>query len=284
MSGCPLPPSPSPYRRPVPASGADPSGVLSPTCAGAALTAATGTWHIGASDSEMTSRLAALFGKPSDRPTEGCSRALCVDSRLTVLPIVIEATESITVRMVRRGGRAVEHLCEGGSWVVPPARAGEPCGCPRTMAERRAMARSGLGPKPDITVIFRLADAPEIGRFAFRTSSWDLAGELERIVATSGPAGLPGRFRLHLATGEFVGSGGTRVRYARPGIGSEQTAPADGPEGAPSGKWPISTSARGNGLVSCTGRSPGPSRPASRTVWRRNPCRTRRRRMPTYAP
>ncbi|MFF3404924.1 hypothetical protein ACFYW8_01605 [Streptomyces sp. NPDC002742] len=137
-----------------------------------------------------------------------------------MLPIVIEDPASITVWMVRRGGRPVEHICDGGYRVVPAAKEGELCGCPRTMAERRAVARSGLGPKPDITVIFRLADAPEVGRFAFRTSSWDLAGELERVVAASSPTGLPGRFHLLLTTGEFVGKGGVRVRYARSGIDS----------------------------------------------------------------
>ncbi|MEU9997534.1 hypothetical protein [Streptomyces sp. NPDC050848] len=284
MSGCPLPPSHSPWHRAGPAAGTDLAGVLSPTCAGGALPAATGTWHIGARDGEMTARLAALFGKPSDRPTAGCSLALCVDSRLTVLPIVIEERESISVQMVRRGGRAAAHACDGESWVLPAARAGEPCGCPRTMAERRVAARSGFGPKPDITMIFRLADAPGVGRFAFRTSSWDLAGELERVLPAFGPTGLPDRFRLLLATGEFVGRGGTRVRYARPGVECEQTALTGGPEGGLSGNWPSSASARGEGLVSCAGRSPVPSRPDSRSGWRRIPCRTQRRRTSTCAP
>lgn len=59
--------------------------------------------------------------------------------------------------------------------------AGQPCPCAGlSLEERKAFAAKG-GCKPSINVVFRLADAPNLGRLRFRSGAWTLLEPIQRV-------------------------------------------------------------------------------------------------------
>lgn len=56
--------------------------------------------------------------------------------------------------------------------------AGIPCACPLTLADRKAAAQRGSGCSPSIQITFSLAAFPALGRFSFRSGSWQLARDI----------------------------------------------------------------------------------------------------------
>src|SRR5699024_11357030 len=65
---------------------------------------------------------------------------------------------AITSKMVLWGMGGVKiHECDGVEF-LDEKRYGQPCGCPALLAERKDAARDGHGPKPEVSVRFRLAE------------------------------------------------------------------------------------------------------------------------------
>jgi len=61
---------------------------------------------------------------------------------------------------------------------------------------------------PYVTVEFRLARAPDLGRFRFSSGSWDLAAKANQLAAELAHAAMPTKGRLRLV----------KARYPRPDI------------------------------------------------------------------
>ncbi|WP_327724498.1 hypothetical protein [Streptomyces europaeiscabiei] len=97
------------------------------------------------------------------------------------LQVRIEDPDRLTAQMKLWDSRGLAHHCNGRVLLSPEADAGHPCGCPSTMAERKARARRGQGPQPVTTLLFRLAGCPDVGSFRFRSSSWRFAEGVQRI-------------------------------------------------------------------------------------------------------
>ncbi|MFJ4791183.1 hypothetical protein [Streptomyces sp. NPDC088794] len=99
------------------------------------------------------------------------------------IPILLDEGSYVVTRLILGDDIDPAHVCDGTTFLDPMAQTGEPCGCPGSLADRRAAARSGSGPKPDVKLCFRLTEAPEIGMFLFTSSSWPFFESVRRAVS-----------------------------------------------------------------------------------------------------
>ena len=107
-------------------------------------------------------------------------------------------------------------VCDGAEYLEPASRRGRPCGCPRTLRERKAAAASGRGPRPEVQLRFSLAELPEPGTFGLRTGLWDVVEELPGLERALCAAKGPVECDLRYAFVEFTTRSGIDVSYRRP--------------------------------------------------------------------
>lgn len=100
------------------------------------------------------------------------------------------------------------HHCDGKAFLSPPEKAGSPCFCPATMAERKAAAKEFRGPKPSIEITFRLADDTELGEFKLSTGSWGLVSVLHQVKAKLERIGEPTLIELEIENVSFIAKNG----------------------------------------------------------------------------
>ncbi|QUH01432.1 hypothetical protein HUO13_11980 [Saccharopolyspora erythraea] len=131
--------------------------------------------------------------------------------------VLIDGPKSLSTVMVLYGMNGPIHKCDG-MYSLLEDEEGEPCGCPAGFAERKALAKKGRGPSPEIKLTFQLADAPDLGIGLYRTGSWSLVRDLPEIEreleARAGDT--PIRARLKLVLVEFTTKAGMDVSYHRP--------------------------------------------------------------------
>lgn len=84
------------------------------------------------------------------------------------------------------------HECDGSEFLSPEEKKGQPCGCPSLLKDRKLAARDGRGPMPSVAFTFRIAAAPMLGEFHFRTGSWQMAAQISDLMdaleCVDGPA------------------------------------------------------------------------------------------------
>ncbi|MEU9388684.1 hypothetical protein AB0D86_01625 [Streptomyces sp. NPDC048324] len=149
-------------------------------------------WRISTGDPVVAKAVAQLFGgEPIETESTGENFIDVFTDRETVL-IVLDGPKSIHADMKLWNRNKLVHHCDGSVFLSPDERKGQPCHCPELFAERKAAAKDFMGPAPSITVTFRLADDPELGRFKFQSSSWVMASVLHEyendLSAVDGPA------------------------------------------------------------------------------------------------
>ncbi|GLW74944.1 hypothetical protein Kpho02_72410 [Kitasatospora phosalacinea] len=124
--------------------------------------------------------------------------------------VTLDGPQSLDFRMIARGHQGA-HVCDGVRLLEPATVAGVACGCPPTWRQRRAASRAGQGPKPEITVRFRLAEALEIGYFDLVSSSWTLIKDIEVVAAALRASGSPPMAWLGVDRGVFTTAEGVEV-------------------------------------------------------------------------
>ncbi len=173
------------------------------------------TWRITTPLWETAQSVASRYLSPEPREVRA-GQAFEVATGRTTLRGIIDGPDSVVFRMARRGGRGSAHLCDGARFLEPEHLVGTVCGCAPTLEARRAAARAGLGPKPDISVAFRLDDAPDIGGFGLSTSSWEFAEDIVGVLESPGQLRGPIECQLHIEAGGFITPTGVQVSYRRP--------------------------------------------------------------------
>ncbi|MFI9206180.1 hypothetical protein [Streptomyces sp. NPDC053048] len=135
-------------------------------------------WRISTGDMTVAKAVAQLFGgEPVETDSASENFIDVFTDRETVL-IVLDGPEAIHADMKLWNRNKLVHHCDGSLFLSPDEKKGQPCHCPELFAERKQAAKDLMGPVPSITVTFRLADDPELGKFKFQTGSWVMASVL----------------------------------------------------------------------------------------------------------
>ena len=132
------------------------------------------TFRVTTDDADVAETIEQLFGGDT----------LENDSDKESIQVMTESNEArILVHSIDSAfsvwaNNALVRTCNGFVQLSGDA-AGQPCPCAELDLEgRKAYAKQG-GCKPDIRVVFQLADAPDLGKFQFRSGAWTLAESIQ---------------------------------------------------------------------------------------------------------
>ncbi len=173
-------------------------------------------WRLLTVSPHAAESIASVLGAEPQRRLANALEQFEVVAEKASLRVVIENPGRLTGQMKLWDSRGLAHHCDGRVFLSPEADAGHPCGCPNTMAERKARARAGQGPQPITTLLFRLAECPAIGSFRFRSSSWRFAEGVQRIHTQLAAVDDAALCELAIQTVEFPNQNGRRVCYHKP--------------------------------------------------------------------
>ncbi|BBC34794.1 hypothetical protein SGFS_060880 [Streptomyces graminofaciens] len=173
-------------------------------------------WRLLTVSPHVAESIASALGAEPQRRLANGSELFEVVAEKASLRVVVENPGRLTGQMKLWDSRGLAHHCDGRAFLSREADAGHPCGCPNTMAERRARARAGQGPQPITTLLFRLAECPDIDSFRFRSSSWRFAEGVQRTRTQLAAVGDAALCELAIQTVEFPTQNGRRVCYHKP--------------------------------------------------------------------
>jgi len=133
-------------------------------------------WRATTSDNVVAESLAAVL-KAGEEVSEWETKSgeiYQVFGSMDTVDIVLDSPSSVRATLVlwsNKGGKIMEsdgeYLIEEGKLTDrPDPDAGLP------LKERKEKARQGIGPGPSLQAYFRLADAPDLGKFKFFSAAW----------------------------------------------------------------------------------------------------------------
>lgn len=180
------------------------------------------TWRVTTGDPTVAEFIASTYGGQVAEWEARGEDSLEVITDTARVDIIVDGSDAITDKLVLWGLGGVKiHECDGIEF-LDEERRGQPCGCPALFQERKAAAKAGRGPKPDIQVKFRLAANPDLGMFRFSSSSWDMLRVLHEYKDALDAVDGPARCTLVLELVEFTPKSGPMagrtVAYRRPVI------------------------------------------------------------------
>jgi len=140
-------------------------------------------WRVTTGDPIVAARIAELFGgEPEAWATEReDSTEILTDAATVQIIIEPDGVDASFKQFVP--GAGMTHHCDGFTYLSPDEDKGEKCGCPSLIAERKLKAQQMRGPKPSVDVEFRVAGAPDLGKFRFNSGSWKLVEALGPLFA-----------------------------------------------------------------------------------------------------
>lgn len=199
-------------------------------------------WRFATGERKVADALSQLFGgTPVENEESTSEHFIDVFTEAPRVNVIIEPG-GITADMKQWNNGKLIHHCDGQRFKSHPRgdeMIGQSCGCPSLFAERKQADKDGMGPKPAIEVVFRLADDPELGAFKFTTGSWTLAAVLHEALDKLDRIGTTALASLELEFVEFVAKNGPMrgktVSYTKPVIKITKAysdAIADEPHGA----------------------------------------------------
>ncbi|MGW4986301.1 recombination directionality factor [Streptomyces mirabilis] len=140
-------------------------------------------WRVLTDDPVIADSIAELLGGKSEEYDATKAMNLHVLTDTPSVEIVINGSKAIEDKLILWGQGGPAHECDGEFSLLPDDR-GEPCGCPRTMVERKELARKRppKGPSPSINVTFRLAGLGyDLGPGKMIATAWSLAEVIHEV-------------------------------------------------------------------------------------------------------
>ena len=176
-------------------------------------------WRVTSGDPEVTTAISDLFGgDPQPWEAKGEDNVE-VFTEADEVSVIIEA---IFAEMVLWGRTGKIRSCDGITQKDPAK--GQPCACPSSFKDRQDAAKAGHGCQPSITVVFRLADNPELGKFKFTSGAWSLAKEIATVEANLAKVGGPAKGTIALEVVEYTTKEGQKRKFTKPVITVEGPA------------------------------------------------------------
>jgi hypothetical protein len=173
-------------------------------------------WRFSTGEHNVASALAELFASQVEDTGSDKENYLAIDTEAESVAVILAGPSALSSDMKQWINGKLVHHCDGVDFLSPAEDAGRPCGCPQFFKDRKEAAKNYRGPSPSIKVIFRLADDPELGTFAFQTGSWTLAEVLwqyeDALSQIDGE--IAADLRLELV--EYTTKQGRAVRYRKP--------------------------------------------------------------------
>jgi hypothetical protein len=172
-------------------------------------------WRVTSADPLVLNELQTLMGgaEPQKWDTNSDEKHELLTTS-TVVDIILDGPGSVRTSMVLWGRNGKIRECDGAS--QKGSNDGADCVCPSKLSERKDAAKAGHGCEPSIQVYFRLAEAPELGKFKFFSGSWTMAAEIgnaeQELSAIDGPA----LATLELVNVSFKTKDGKQVSYTKP--------------------------------------------------------------------
>lgn len=178
-------------------------------------------WRVATADRDVADTVATLFGgAPVEDPLSSSANFISILTDRASVPIVLSGPKALYSDLKLWNRSTLVHHCDGVEYLSPEDRVGRPCGCPELFAERKQAARDMMGPSPSIELTFRLADAPDLGEFKFRSGSWAMAQVLHEYDHALKQVDGPAQAQLTLELVEFTIRKGPRkglaVSYYKP--------------------------------------------------------------------
>ncbi|WP_244290730.1 hypothetical protein [Streptomyces virginiae] len=177
---------------------------------------AVSAWRITTEDHAVADAVGGLYGGVPQLLDTGDELVVEVLTRRDHIPVLLGGRGAVSLRMVMLGAGETFHVCDGTRFLEPAGARGSLCGCPASLADRKAAAQAGRGPTPEVRIGFRLADLPELGVFSLVSTSWELAAELPALAAALDTAAVPAMGVLRYELVEFTTRSGIAVSYRRP--------------------------------------------------------------------
>lgn len=185
-------------------------------------------WRVTTGDPDVAKAIQDLLGgdEPQQWETSGEDNLEVYTERKQV-KVILDGPDALRQEMVLWGRAGAIRRCDGVEQHGEDAK-GKPCECPASYADRKDAAKKGTGCQPSITLYFKLADAPDLGRFKFVTGSWSLLRELGDVTDTLTDIEGPTLAWLGLEEIEYEAKDtGQRRKFTKPVIEIVGPAPAE---------------------------------------------------------
>lgn len=173
-------------------------------------------WRVTTSDPDVAERLVDVLDASEgfDEWDTQTDEVYQVFGGRQSVDILLDGPGSVRSSMVLWGRKGKIRECDGVYLLEDGKPTDEPCPSCSTLnstAELKAAANKGTGCEPSLQAYFRLAEAPELGKFKFFSSAWtarDIFNKAEeKLAKIDGPA--KGKLELELVewtdktTGEY---------------------------------------------------------------------------------
>lgn len=150
---------------------------------------------------------------------EDRSGQLAVSTDTSEIEIVV--TGPIEAKLIQWQDGFPVHECDGAKFLSHPDDhdlVGTPCSCPPTIEEKkdRARQRPPRGPKPNITIPFRLANDYELGQGKYVATAWTFAEDLPWVLAELAEVGGEALCKLGLEHIEYKTQAGEKREFTKP--------------------------------------------------------------------
>lgn len=138
-------------------------------------------WRVTSDDPAVIDAIAKLYGGEPQEVEAGDKDDVLheVFTEATSIPVLLESRDAIGCEFVlwSRDGKVI---MRGDGQTINNGTEPDP-GAELPIAERKEKAKNGLIPAPEVTVYFRLADAPDLGIFRFiKRDAWNFERDLWR--------------------------------------------------------------------------------------------------------
>lgn len=175
-------------------------------------------WRITTGDPEVAKAVAQLFGGSPVETDSTSENFIEVETTSPKVLVILSGPEAITSDMKLWNRSTLVHHCDGVEYLSPDDVKGTECGCPALMEDRKAAAKRFMGPSPSISVVFKLADDPDLGKFRFQSGSWKMAEVLHEYDNALTRIGSEALAELTLEVVEYETKKGRHVRYVKPTV------------------------------------------------------------------